>query len=68
LIFVFKTFDEAMSELSPERRAKVERRGSELILEERVLQAVCKQLEVTREGLAERLDLDGLAEDLATSS
>jgi transcriptional regulator with XRE-family HTH domain len=52
-----KTLDEVMNELSPERRARVEARSRELIREEMTLQALRKQLEVTQDGLAERLDI-----------
>lgn len=52
-----KTLDDVMNELSPGRRAKVEARGLELICEEMTLQALRRQLEITQEGLAERLDI-----------
>lgn len=52
-----KTLDEVMNELSPDRRARVEARGLELICEEMTLQALRRQLEITQEGLAERLDI-----------
>ncbi len=52
-----KTLDDVMNELSPERRARVEARGRELIREEMTLQALRRQLEITQDGLAERLDI-----------
>ncbi|GLO13688.1 transcriptional regulator [Pseudomonas putida] len=52
-----KTLDEVMSELSPERRERVEALGRQLIREEMTLQALRKQLEFTQESLAERLDI-----------
>lgn len=54
---MYKTLEEVMSELSPERRARVEKRGRELIREEMTLQALRKQLEITQEWMAERLDV-----------
>ena len=54
---MYKTLDQVMSELPPERRARVEKRGRELIREEMTLQALRKQLEITQEGMAERLDV-----------
>ncbi|MEN5037435.1 transcriptional regulator [Pseudomonas sp. AFG_SD02_1510_Pfu_092] len=54
---MMKTLDEVMNELSPERRARVEARGRELIREEMTLQALRRQLAITQEGLAERLDI-----------
>lgn len=52
-----KTLDDVMNQLSPDRRAKIEARGLELICEEMTLQALRRQLEITQEGLAERLDI-----------
>ena len=52
-----KTLDEVINELSPERRERVEQLGRQLIREEMTLQALRKQLELTQEGLAERLDM-----------
>jgi Helix-turn-helix. len=52
-----KTLDEVINELSPERRAKVEKRGQELIREELTLQSLRKQLQITQEDLARRLDV-----------
>ncbi|MBO9550691.1 XRE family transcriptional regulator [Pseudomonas sp.] len=52
-----KTLDEVINGLSPERRERVEHLGRELIREEMTLQALRKQLELTQEGLAERLDI-----------
>ncbi len=52
-----KTLNEVMNELSPERRARVEARGRELIREEMTLQALRRQLEITQDELAERLDV-----------
>lgn len=52
-----KTLDEVINSLSPERRARVEARGRELIREEMTLQALRKQLELTQEGMAERLEI-----------
>lgn len=52
-----KTLDEVINSLSPERRARVEQRGRALIGEEMTLQALRKQLELTQEGMAERLDI-----------
>lgn len=52
-----KTLDEVMNGLPPERRERVEQLGLQLIREEMTLQALRKQLEVTQEGLAERLDI-----------
>lgn len=52
-----KTLDEVINELSPERREQVRRLGRQLIREELSLQALRKQLEITQEGLAERLDI-----------
>ncbi|BBU43475.1 XRE family transcriptional regulator [Pseudomonas monteilii] len=52
-----KTLDDVMNELSPERRARVEARGRELIREEMTMQALRRQLDITQEELAERLDI-----------
>lgn len=52
-----KTLDEVINGLPPERRARVEKLGRELIREELTLQALRKQLELTQEGLAERLEV-----------
>ncbi|HDS1734599.1 XRE family transcriptional regulator [Pseudomonas sp. BP8] len=52
-----KTLDEVINGLPPERRARVEALGRELIREEMTLQALRKQLELTQEGLAERLEV-----------
>ena len=52
-----KTLVELMNELSPERRAKIETRGRELIREEVTLQALRKQLEITQEEMAARLEV-----------
>lgn len=52
-----KTLDDVINELSPERRERVEQLGRQLINEEMTLQALRKQLEITQEGLAERLDV-----------
>lgn len=52
-----KTLDEVINSLSPERRARVEARGRELVREEMTLQALRKQLELTQEGMAERLEI-----------
>nr|WP_241496056.1 XRE family transcriptional regulator [Pseudomonas putida] len=52
-----KTLNEVMNELSPERRARVEARGRELTREEMTLQALRRQLEITQDELAERLDV-----------
>jgi transcriptional regulator with XRE-family HTH domain len=52
-----KTLDEVISGLSPERRERVEALGRQLIREEMTLQSLRKQLELTQEGLAERLDI-----------
>lgn len=52
-----KTLDEVINSLSPERRAQIELRGQELIREEMTLQALRKQLELTQEGMAERLEV-----------
>ncbi|WP_191832309.1 XRE family transcriptional regulator [Pseudomonas fluorescens] len=52
-----KTLDEVINSLSPERRARIEQRGRELIREEITLQALRKQLELTQEGMAERLEI-----------
>ncbi|MGE8386238.1 XRE family transcriptional regulator [Pseudomonas putida] len=54
---MMKTLDEVMNELSPERRARVEARGLELIREEMTLQALRRQLQITQDELAERLDI-----------
>ena len=52
-----KTLDDVMNELSPERRARVEARGRELIREEMTMQALRRQLDITQEELAERLEI-----------
>ncbi|WP_338746149.1 XRE family transcriptional regulator [Pseudomonas putida] len=52
-----KTLDKVMNELSPERRARIEARGLELIREEMTLQALRRQLQITQDELAERLDI-----------
>lgn len=52
-----RTLDEVIYSLSPERRARVEQRGRELIREEMTLQALRKQLELTQEGMAGRLEI-----------
>jgi len=54
---MYKTLEYVMSELTPERRARIEERGRELIREEMTLQALRKQLEITQESMAERLDV-----------
>ncbi|QXI37647.1 helix-turn-helix domain-containing protein [Pseudomonas xantholysinigenes] len=54
---MYKTLEDVMSELTPERRARIEERGRELIREEMTLQALRKQLEITQESMAERLDV-----------
>jgi DNA-binding XRE family transcriptional regulator len=54
---MYKTLDEVMSELSPERKARVEKRGRELVREEMTLQALRRQLEITQEDMAERLEV-----------
>ncbi|WP_043196953.1 XRE family transcriptional regulator [Pseudomonas putida] len=54
---MMKTLNEVMNELSPERRARVEARGRELTREEMTLQALRRQLEITQDELAERLDV-----------
>lgn len=54
---MYKTLEDVMGELPPERRAKIEKRGQELIREEMTLQALRKLLEITQEGMAERLDI-----------
>lgn len=54
---MYKTLDEVIDGLPPERRARVEKRAQELIREELSLQALRKQLDITQEGLAERLDI-----------
>ncbi|MDU9401896.1 XRE family transcriptional regulator [Pseudomonas sp. zfem004] len=54
---MYKTLDEVMNELSPERRARVEERGRQLIREQLTLQTLRKQLEITQESMAERLDI-----------
>ncbi|MBK4999598.1 XRE family transcriptional regulator [Pseudomonas sp. S31] len=52
-----KTLDEVMNSLPAELRAAAEERGRELIREEMTLQALRKQLELTQEGMAQRLDI-----------
>lgn len=52
-----KTLDDVINSLAPERRARIELRGRELIREEMTLQALRKQLELTQESMAERLDV-----------
>ncbi|MEE1887975.1 XRE family transcriptional regulator [Pseudomonas carassii] len=54
---MYKTLEDVMNELTPERRARIEERGRELIREEMTLQALRKQLEITQENMAERLDV-----------
>ncbi|BCJ05284.1 MULTISPECIES: helix-turn-helix domain-containing protein [Pseudomonas] len=54
---MYKTLEDVMNELTPERRARIEERGRELIREEMTLQALRKQLEITQESMAERLDV-----------
>ncbi|MCO7515619.1 helix-turn-helix domain-containing protein [Pseudomonas guariconensis] len=54
---MYKTLDDVMNGLSPERRARVEERGRELVREEMTLRALRKQLQITQEDLAERLDI-----------
>ncbi|UVK82200.1 helix-turn-helix domain-containing protein [Pseudomonas sichuanensis] len=54
---MYKTLEDVMNELAPERRARIEERGRELIREEMTLQALRKQLEITQESMAERLDV-----------
>lgn len=51
------TLDDLMDSLSPERRAWVEEQARELIREELTLQALRRQLDVTQESLAERLEM-----------
>ncbi|QVM95879.1 MULTISPECIES: XRE family transcriptional regulator [unclassified Pseudomonas] len=52
-----KTLDDVINSLAPERRARVEQRGRELIREEMTLQALRKQLELTQEGMSKRLEV-----------
>lgn len=52
-----KTLEEVISGFSPERRAQIEERGRELIREEMTLRALRKQLELTQEGMADRLEI-----------
>lgn len=54
---MYKTLDEVMSEMPPRRRKEIEARGRELIREELTLQALRKQLEITQENMAERLEI-----------
>ncbi len=54
---MYKTLDDIMAGLSPQRREKVAARADELLDEEMTLQALRRQLEITQEGLAERLDV-----------
>ncbi|WP_370671089.1 XRE family transcriptional regulator [Pseudomonas putida] len=54
---MYKTLDDVMAGLSPQRRDKVVARAGELLDEEMTLQALRRQLEITQEGLAERLDV-----------
>ena len=52
-----KTLDEVMERLSPERRARGEALGHQLIREHATLKALRQQLEFTQEGMAERLEI-----------
>ncbi|MDF9617449.1 XRE family transcriptional regulator [Pseudomonas entomophila] len=52
-----KTLEEVMNSLPADLRAEAEQRGRELIREEMTLQALRKTLELTQEGMAERLDI-----------
>lgn len=52
-----KTLDEVMCSLPDDLRAEAEERGRELIREEMTLQALRKQLALTQEGMAQRLDI-----------
>lgn len=52
-----KTLDEVMRSLPDDLRAEAEERGRELIREEMTLQALRKQLALTQEGMARRLDI-----------
>ncbi|MGE7992874.1 helix-turn-helix domain-containing protein [Pseudomonas sp. NPDC089554] len=52
-----KTLDEVMASLPADLRAAAEARGRELIREELTLQALRKQLEITQESMAERLEI-----------
>jgi len=52
-----KTLEEVMDSLPADFRAEAEQRGRELIREEMTLQALRKALELTQEGMAERLDI-----------
>ncbi|MFJ4065054.1 transcriptional regulator [Pseudomonas sp. NPDC089996] len=52
-----KTLDEVIGALPPERRERVEQLGRQLIREEMTLQALRRQLELTQEGLAGRLEI-----------
>jgi transcriptional regulator with XRE-family HTH domain len=52
-----KTLDEVINGLPPERRERVEQLGRQLIHEEMTLQALRRQIELTQEDLAERLDI-----------
>lgn len=52
-----KTLEEVINGLPPELRAQAEERGRELIREEMTLRALRKQLELTQEGMADRLEI-----------
>lgn len=52
-----KTLDQMMQSLPDDLRAAAEARGRELIREEMTLQALRKQLALTQEGMARRLDI-----------
>ena len=52
-----KTLDEVIESLPLELQVAAEARGRELIREEMTLQALRKQLELTQESMAERLDI-----------
>lgn len=52
-----KTLKDILEELPAGRRKKVERRAKELIQEELTLQALRKELGLTQEAMADRLDM-----------
>ena len=52
-----KTLDQKLQELSPQRQQSIKARTSALIFEERTLQTLRKQLDMTQEEMARRLQI-----------
>jgi transcriptional regulator with XRE-family HTH domain len=60
---MMKTLKDKLAEVGPERRKKIEERAAYLVAEEKTLRDLRKALELTQEGVAERLHItqDGVS-------